>query len=114
MPQRIRHRMCAFMFCGSEPLSQVDCEEPPDTVEDLKQKGAVLLFIVSALLPSVKSVLCMLKLIPPLGVVLGSARMDFQKWFHRGVAPALSVCVTLLFNTLRRLYIHSTLRNGIF
>ena len=41
--------------------------------------------IVSALLPSVKSALCMLKLIPPLGVVLGSARMDFQKWFHRGV-----------------------------
>ena len=32
--------------------------------------------------------------------------MDFQKWFHRGVAPALSVCVTLLFNTPRRLYIH--------
>ena len=63
--------------------------------------------LVSALLPSVQSVLCMLKLIPPLGVVLGSARMDFQKWFHRGVAPALSVCVTLLFNTLRRLYIHT-------
>ena len=62
--------------------------------------------LVSALLPSVKSVLCMLKLIPPLGVVLGSARMDFQKWFHRGVAPALSVCVTLLFNTLRRLYMY--------
>ena len=46
--------------------------------------------------------------IPPLGVVLGSARMDFQKWFHKGVAPALSVCVALLFNTLRRLYIHSS------
>ena len=55
----------------------------------------------------------MLKLIPPLGVVLGSARMDFQKWFHKGVAPALSVCVILLFNTLRRLYIHRILGLGL-
>ena len=42
----------------------------------------------SALLPLVNSFLCMLKLVPPLGVVLGSARMDLQRMFHGGVAPA--------------------------
>ena len=41
----------------------------------------------SALIPSFSVVLCMLKLVPPLEVVLGSARMDFEKSFHRGVAP---------------------------
>ena len=67
----------------------------------------------SALIPSVNSALYMLKLVPPLGVVLGSARMDVQEWLHRGVAPALSVCVSFLFNTLRRLYIHSYTINRI-
>ena len=45
----------------------------------------------SALLPLVNSALCVLKLVPPLGVVLRSARVGFQSLFHKGVAPALFV-----------------------
>ena len=43
----------------------------------------------SALLPLVNLALCVLKLVPSLGVVLRSARVGFQSLFRRGVAPAL-------------------------
>ena len=58
----------------------------------------------------------MLKLVPPLEVVLGSARMDLEKSvrevFSQGCrASPFLVCVSL-FNTLRRLYIHSNTGRG--
>ena len=58
----------------------------------------------------------MLKLVPPLEVVLGSAQMDLEKSFREVFsqgcrASPFLVCVSL-FNTLRRLYIHSTVQLG--
>ena len=42
-----------------------------------------------------------------------AARPAYYQYCIHGVAPALSVCVSL-FNTLRRLYIHSTIERLLF